>query len=61
MIEKLFSFYFEQEKDIADLDVLEQAGNEVGLPNVREFLESGEGTQEVSVDIRNTCFVADEH
>mmetsp|Transcript_20818 Transcript_20818/g.51057 ORF Transcript_20818/g.51057 Transcript_20818/m.51057 type:complete len:149 (+) Transcript_20818:279-725(+) len=31
MIEKIMSYYFEQEKDISDIKVLETAANEVGI------------------------------
>jgi len=40
-IEKLMSYYFEQEKDISDKKVLAQAANEIGI-DAKELLEGNE-------------------
>ncbi len=34
MVETLFHFYFENERDIADVDTLVEAADAVGVPNV---------------------------
>eukprot|EP01116_Phalansterium_solitarium_P001732 TRINITY_DN11541_c0_g1_i1.p2 TRINITY_DN11541_c0_g1~~TRINITY_DN11541_c0_g1_i1.p2 ORF type:complete len:241 (+),score=84.53 TRINITY_DN11541_c0_g1_i1:72-725(+) len=46
-IEAIFKAYFEGGENINRTNVLERIGNELGLPNVKEFLESEEGTNEV--------------
>ncbi|EFJ12797.1 hypothetical protein SELMODRAFT_425207 [Selaginella moellendorffii] len=43
----LFTLTYEEGQNISDLEVLKSAGEKLGLPNVREYLESGEGKREV--------------
>jgi len=43
----LYRSYFEEEKDIADIDTLAKIADDVGLKNAKEFLESSELIKEV--------------
>mmetsp|Transcript_23181 Transcript_23181/g.37233 ORF Transcript_23181/g.37233 Transcript_23181/m.37233 type:complete len:188 (-) Transcript_23181:373-936(-) len=51
MIEKLMSYYFEQEKDISDSKVLEAAASEIGLKDAKEFLATDKLKDEVVADV----------
>jgi predicted DsbA family dithiol-disulfide isomerase len=55
VIEQLFSFYFENEKDITSRDVLIEAGVKAGLDEaeVKEWLSSGKGGPEVDKEVQD--------
>jgi len=42
MLLKLYSYYFENERDISDIPTLVAAADELGIPNAKQFLESNE-------------------
>jgi len=48
IINKLFAFYFEQERDISDRATLIEAGESIGLNGVKEMLESDAFKDEVA-------------
>ena len=48
------NYYFEQEKDIADIDILIEIGNKMGLPDVDKFLNSNEMLDEMKKEMKNT-------
>jgi len=50
-IEALFHAYFEECKDINNRSVLENIGNNIGLTGVGEYLESGEGVEEIKKQV----------
>eukprot|EP00471_Norrisiella_sphaerica_P001310 CAMPEP_0184487230 /NCGR_PEP_ID=MMETSP0113_2-20130426/9526_1 /TAXON_ID=91329 /ORGANISM="Norrisiella sphaerica, Strain BC52" /LENGTH=157 /DNA_ID=CAMNT_0026869445 /DNA_START=376 /DNA_END=849 /DNA_ORIENTATION=+ len=54
MVEKIMSYYFEQEKDISDLKVLKAAAAEVGLDEkeTEEFLESEKHVDTINDQVR---------
>lgn len=54
--ERLFRAYFMEGKNIADIDVLVELGEEVGIPGdrVRESLEKGEFTDSIRRDIQES-------
>jgi predicted DsbA family dithiol-disulfide isomerase len=54
--ERLFRAYFMEGKNIADMDVLVELGEEVGIPGdrVRESLEKGEFTDSIRRDIQES-------
>mmetsp|Transcript_26396 Transcript_26396/g.63672 ORF Transcript_26396/g.63672 Transcript_26396/m.63672 type:complete len:185 (-) Transcript_26396:238-792(-) len=52
MIEKIMSYYFEQEKDISDTKVLEAAASEVGL-DAKEVLSSDTYTDKVKGEVHD--------
>ena len=54
--ERLFRAYFMEGKNIADIDVLVELGEEVGIPGdrVRESLEKGEFTDSIGRDIQES-------
>lgn len=55
VIEQLFSFYFESERDITSPDVLTEAGVKAGLDEaeVKEWLSSGKGGPEVDQEVQD--------
>ena len=54
--ERLFRAYFMEGKNVADIDVLVELGEEVGIPGdrVRESLEKGEFTDSIRRDIQES-------
>jgi len=55
VIEQLFSFYFENEKDITDRNVLVEAGVKAGLEKaeVEAWLDGGKGGKEVDKEVQD--------
>ena len=55
VIEQLFSFYFENEKDITDRDILVEAGVKAGLEKaeVEAWLDGGKGGKEVDKEVQD--------
>ncbi|KAF2200470.1 thioredoxin-like protein [Delitschia confertaspora ATCC 74209] len=55
VIEQLFNFYFENERDITSRDVLIEAGVKAGLDKaeVEEWLENGKGGPEVDKEVQD--------
>mmetsp|Transcript_14116 Transcript_14116/g.21438 ORF Transcript_14116/g.21438 Transcript_14116/m.21438 type:complete len:212 (-) Transcript_14116:136-771(-) len=51
MVEKIMSYYFEQEKDISVREVLEKAAKEAGVQNTKEFLESKKLCKKISDEL----------
>jgi len=51
-IEKLMSYYFEQEKDISDKKVLLQAATEIGI-DAKEVLEGDQYADTVKKEVEN--------
>lgn len=53
VVEELFNAYFENEEDITDVEVLVGRGVRAGLEEgeVREWLESGKGGEEVDREV----------
>ena len=54
VIEKIFHYYFENERDIANIDTLVEIGEACQLTNVREFLLSNQFVEEVQTQINYT-------
>jgi len=57
LVEELFKNYFEEEKNIADLRVLEAAAQKVGIEGSKSFLLSGEKEVEVQQLIQKNQIV----
>lgn len=52
LMEVLFRCYFEEEKNIGDVDVLVAAAEEAGVAGARELLDTEEGVAEVRREAR---------
>jgi len=47
MINEIFRIYFEEAKNINNIDVLVEAADKVGVPKAREYLQTDEGAKEI--------------
>eukprot|EP00490_Sorites_sp_Unknown_P018892 CAMPEP_0114673070 /NCGR_PEP_ID=MMETSP0191-20121206/44076_1 /TAXON_ID=126664 /ORGANISM="Sorites sp." /LENGTH=181 /DNA_ID=CAMNT_0001937117 /DNA_START=248 /DNA_END=790 /DNA_ORIENTATION=- len=56
-IEMMMNYYFENEKDISDIDILTEIGNKIGLPKVKEFLKSNDLEDQINHEINKARYM----